>query len=550
MLSAATDDNAATAEDPVGLGHALSTWLPVSELRVVLGWTLLAFLLRLLLLATVEHVISPDGVQYVGMGQNLIAGNFREGLSTYWPPLYPLLVGLFSLVFRDAEFAGRFVSVVAGSLLVLPAHRLARRWYGRRVAFICAAVVAVHPLLIYYSTVLLTEATYTLLFTCGVLAGWSAITGGNTRAQVLAGATFGACYLLKPEAAGFVLLLLVAMVGAALFSRRLSFKRSLGNALLVCAGFLGVALPYLFYLRQATGGWMLTGKFGAHLWQGSRKTGEIGPLVTTLVPDLTTAVVQITKALRYEYEVFNLIFPLPFVLIAGLGLFRTRWTRVRAARELYLFLFVAAALAGYAVTLPNIRFVVPLLPILLCWLAHGVVEFEEWLVETLARVNGAGKLLVRGRRLVVPLVVAALLVSLLPLFVYLLRGDKWSDYHGQKSAAAWIKKQNADGAAPVIMSTVPVAAFYAGGRHVLLIDQTPAELVERARREQARYVIINERNLKHMSLRTLLDEQNQYPGLRLAQRTAESPGHRILVYELTGAEQATPQEAPGQKPDR
>ena len=396
MRSAAADDTA-TTEDPAGMGQALSISLPVGELRAVLGWMLLAFLLRLLLLSCLDHVISPDGVQYVSMGRNLVAGNLRDGLSTYWPPLYPLLIGLFSLVLRDAEFAGRFVSVLAGTLLVLPTHRLARRWYGRRVAVICAAILAVHPLLIYYSTVLLTEATYTLLFTCGVLAGWSAITGGKVRAQLLAGATFGACYLLKPEAAGFVLLLLAAMAGATFLHRRLSAKTSLRNALLICVGFLAVALPYLFYLRQASGAWMLTGKFGGHLWQGSRKTGEIGPLVTTFLPDLTTAVVQLTKALRYEYEVFNLIFPLPFVLIAGLGLFRTSWTRVRVARELYLFLFVAAALAGYAVTLPNIRFLVPLLPILLCWVASGVVEFEKWLAETLARVKVTRKLLPRRR---------------------------------------------------------------------------------------------------------------------------------------------------------
>lgn len=543
MPSATPDQQVATADPPFGMGEALLVWLPASELRIVLGWTFLAFLLRLILLSSVEQVISPDGVEYVRMGQNLVAGNFREGLSAYWPPLYPLLVGFSSLVFRDAEFAGRFVSVVAGSLLVFPTYRLARRWYGRRVALIAAAIVSVHPLLIYYSTVLLTEATYTLLFTCGVVAGWSAITGGKTRAQLLAGASFGACYLLKPESAGFLLLLILANIvanialGAA--SRKLSLKTGVLNALSLCAGFLTVALPYLFCLRWVAGVWTLSGKFGAHLWQGSRKTGEIGPLVTTLVPDLTTVVVQLTKALRYEYEIFNLIFPLPFVLLVGLGLFRTRWTRLRAARELYLFSFAVAALAGYAVTLPNIRFVVPLLPLLVCWIANGVVEFEGWLLETLGRWNSARKFLPGGQKFVVPIVVAVLLVSLLPLFVYLLRGDKWSDYHGQKSAAEWIKNQSAPGSAPVIMSTVPVAAFYAKGRHVMLVDQTPQELVESARRADARYVIINERNVKWMILRTLLDEQNQPTGLRLAHIVAEYPGHRILVYEPTDAAQQT-----------
>ena len=157
------------------------------ETRALVGWTLAAFALRLLLAWRVEHVISPDGLLYVTLGQNLLAGNFREGLSTYFPPLYPLLVGLASFVFRDAEFAGRIVSVVAGSLLVVPVHGLIRKWYGGRIALVGACLVALHPVLIYYSTVVLTESTYTLLFTCGVLAGWTALSGGRARAYVLAG---------------------------------------------------------------------------------------------------------------------------------------------------------------------------------------------------------------------------------------------------------------------------------------------------------------------------------------------------------------------------
>ena len=525
-------------------GPMLSAPVAWGEWRTLFGWTLTAFLLRLFLLWRFDHVISPDGVHYVALGRRLIAGNLSEGLSTYWPPLYPLLVGLSSLAFRDPEFAGRFVSAVAGGLLVIPTCRLTRIWYGRRVALISAGVVALHPVLVYYSTVLLTEATYTLLFTCGVLAGWKALSGGRARAHLFAGAAFGACYLLKPEAAGFILLLLIPTLGAKLFDRHLSFKTSAQNALLLCAGFMLLALPYLLYLRQNTGAWTLSRKLAGHLWQGSRRAGDVAPQAATFVPDMMTAVVQVAKALRHEYEVFNLIFPPAFVLLAGLGLFRRGWSKPRARRELYLFSFIAAALAGYAVTLPNIRFLVPLLPILLCWLANGIVEFEGWAGKTLERFRVAKRFLPRVRKLIVPLVVAGLLASLLPLFVYLMRGDKWGDYHGQRRAALWIKERAATPGAPVIMSAVPVAAFYAGGRHVPLVEETPAALVERMRRERVDYLIVNEREVKHMSLlRSLLDERGRHPGLRLSHSLAEAPGHKVLVYAPEESEQSAPPRA-------
>lgn len=532
-----TNELTARAEKHSG---ALAGFVSAGEWRSLLFLTLLSFLLRLFLVLRFEQVISPDGIVYVTLGRALVAGDFRAAFHAYWPPLYPLLVGLSSLVFRDVEFAGRFVSVVSGSLLVIVSHRLIRNWYGKRAALIGASLIALHPLLIYYSTTLLTESTYTLLFTSGILAGWSALSGAKLRANFLAGASFGACYLLKPEAAGFVLILLALTLGRKLFVSSTSLKTSARNALLLCAGFALLAAPYLLYLRGKTGAWTLSAKIQTHMWQGTRAAGDdINPARMSLVPDATTAAVQLTKALRSEYEIFNLIFPPAFVLLVGLGLFRRRWDGERALRELYLFSFVVAAFVGYAVTLPNIRFMVPLLPILLCWLSAGVIEFDGWAAGTLSRWNVARKFAPRVRKLIVPLVCAVLLASLLPMTIYLLRGDKWDDYGGQKRAAEWIKAHDST-PSPVIMATVSVAAFYAGGKHVALVDEDYAALIARARGKQVRYLVVNERNIKNTQLRSLLDGQSIHPGLRRVYELDEAPGHKILVYVLEDEAQDGP----------
>jgi 4-amino-4-deoxy-L-arabinose transferase-like glycosyltransferase len=533
-------------------------WLRDSAALFAAGCGIIAFALRLLLVLRVESVVSPDSVVYAGLGRSLAAGNFRAGLSTFYPPLYPLLVGLSSLIFRDIEFAGRFVSVVAGALLVVPVYALARDSYGAGVARLAAVIVALHPLLVYYSSVLLTESTYTLAFACGVLAGWAALSRAAAitndgraaratwRSHLVAGVVFGACYLLKPEAAGFAVLLVAMRLVVNFSGARRSLKRTALDCLALAAGFLLLALPYLVYLRAALGGWTISGKVRGHLWQGGVRAGAFTN--ESLVPDYLTAVAQATKSLMSEYELFSLLFPLPFVALSALGLFRAGWTRGRARRELYLAAFVAATLAGYAVTLPNIRFLVPLLPILVCWLALGVVEFEGWLAETLANRRAppdsagggaAGTASARGVRpagvrFVRALVVAALIASLVPAFVFLLRGDKWGDQHGQKLAAVWIRENSAQ-PAPRIMATAPVAAFYAGGQHVLLVDEDYDSFVARARRERADFVIANERSLRDTPLRSLLDETAAHPGLRLVHALRETPGHRMFVYVLAQA---------------
>jgi hypothetical protein len=269
--------------------------------------------------------------------------------------------------------------------------------------------------------------------------------------------------------------------------------------------------------------------------------GEVAPHLDGPLPGLTDVAVQLMKALRFEYELFNLLFPVAFVVLAALGLFRERWTRARAWREAYLLAFIMATLAGYAVTLPNIRFFAPLVPLVLCWVSRGLVEFEGWAVETLKSFGGARWRSARLEKLSVPLGAAVLLASLVPVTVYLLRGDKWGDYGGQKRAAEWIREHDA---APVIMATVPVAAFYARGRHVALLDEEYAAFIARARREGVRHVVVNERQFKNMlRLRPLLEEGGEHPGLRLAHSLAEAPGHKVLVYAVEGVEGGAAREA-------
>src|SRR5260370_1205545 len=125
------------------------------------GFVLVAFLIRLWMVKF-DTRLEGDDVWYATLGKNLISGNFRDGLSTYWPPLYPVLVGLSSLLFHDLEFAGRFVSIAAGSLLVIPVYLLGRNLYGNRIASIGAFFVIINPLLISVSTGLMTESTYAL----------------------------------------------------------------------------------------------------------------------------------------------------------------------------------------------------------------------------------------------------------------------------------------------------------------------------------------------------------------------------------------------------
>jgi len=77
-------------------------------------------------------VISADGVSYVTIARDFIAGR-GLGSALHYPPFYPILLGLASTVFHDFETAGLAVSIVMGSLLVVPVYLLGAEFFDKRV---------------------------------------------------------------------------------------------------------------------------------------------------------------------------------------------------------------------------------------------------------------------------------------------------------------------------------------------------------------------------------------------------------------------------------
>lgn len=125
------------------------------------------------------------------------------------PPVFYALEWLVTRALGDSEAALRALSATAGTLLIVVAWAIGRRVGGRRVALATAALIAVNPLLIWFSQearnyelVALLSATSLLLFLRAldddrprVLAGWAA-----ASALVLATHYF-ACFVLAPQLA-------------------------------------------------------------------------------------------------------------------------------------------------------------------------------------------------------------------------------------------------------------------------------------------------------------------------------------------------------------
>ena len=186
------------------------------------------------------------------------------------------------------------------------------------------------------------------------------------------------------------------------------------------------------------------------------------------------------------------------------------------------------------------RYLVPVLPILLGWVAKGILEVESWSARTAAnlRIRLPG-----GRRGASVAVLAVLIVSRLASLAYPWRVSPWEDLPlEQKIAGLWIRDHGPRSA--LIMASGPWAAYYADGRHWYLPEETLPTVLDYARRENIDYLIVDERSHPERSLLALLDSREMPPGLRLAYENRDDPRHQLRVFELNRVGEPIPATQP------
>ena len=174
----------------------------------IVGLTLLAALLRFATLAVKGFwgdEISTVLLVHQPFGQ-MLAGIARLEST---PPLYYAVAWLWTKVFGTSEAGLRSLSALAGTATVPIVYLAARELLTRRAALIAAALIAVNPLLIWYSQEGRAYALLVLLTAAGLLWFARALRSGDDRALAywavassLAFAThYFAAFLIVPEAA-------------------------------------------------------------------------------------------------------------------------------------------------------------------------------------------------------------------------------------------------------------------------------------------------------------------------------------------------------------
>jgi 4-amino-4-deoxy-L-arabinose transferase-like glycosyltransferase len=254
----------------------------------------IALLLRVVWALVVPVQPVSDSVVY-----NLLARNLAQGVGYCWSPGNPTgywPVGtsfVYSVFFR--VFGEGFASIVVFNIAISLATiwltmRLARRWFGVRVALIAGALAALWPVQIEFTTVLASELIFNLLLVL-LLAVWEQERLNPWTKAVLIGLLSAAACYLRP-----VGMLLPAILFALTVNRE---RRFLRPALLATVALLTMAVTIAPWSIRNT---RIFGRFelvstngGPNFWMGNNPNGSGG------TEDLPADAVKLPEGVRDAY---------------------------------------------------------------------------------------------------------------------------------------------------------------------------------------------------------------------------------------------------------
>ncbi|MEE4311955.1 MAG: glycosyltransferase family 39 protein [candidate division KSB1 bacterium] len=538
---------------------------------------IVAFAFRMLL-ALRFGAIGFDEVNYLKLAASGNIYGLNHVLHTYWSPFYPLVTALFSYIIPDYETAGRMVSVLSATFVLLPLFFFTRQYYSKKIAFGTIILTALFSFSAYFSAKAEADSLYSLISISSIVLGWSILKSKSVMRSIWLGILFGFAYLTRPEGIGLLIVFVIILLAIVLFHiiKRLQWKSYGSILILTFLMFVVTSLPYIIYLHQATGQWTISAK-GAANQQGSSfvmkkgakavhpfhvlsednktlKQDEIYHLGTfnKSIKSEGSAPIKVSVkdiAKKYSENIYNLfsealpkLMPLPLILLLSLGLFAIPWKKEQLHVNLYILAFIVFFWFGVVpVFHVTLRYFIPLLPLIFIFLVSGIDVFSKWFEGSIGNYfsigSRAGLIRIGGVSLAILMILVS---SIIPEFGKRMRKntfstDEWAPCIEQKKAGKWLK-QNSD-EIPVVMAYNHAVSFYAGNYNIKESVEIPLNEIDRVMEymthRDVKYLVLNDR-YRHKAplISHLFDKRDVPSSLELVYEKEEKNGLRTLIYEI------------------
>ena len=550
------------------MGRKFSRFFGSRDFILVILLTTIALTVRLISLYYFRFIGvdgGVDGVGYAISGKNLFSGlgySFQGSPQLVNPPLYPILIGISWLFTHNLEFSGQIVSVIAGSLLVVPVFYLAKGMFGRKAALLSAIFIVICPPLIFGSTEVRVASLYTLMVWAAVAVGWKALKSKQLLWSALTGLVLALCYLTRAEA--------IMLLPIFLLLYLLSFKLRTGSYLaivksVVSKGIITIAVfallssPFWVFLHRHTGTWTFSGR-SAHVFVGyygdnwerdnfelasdlegaQERWSEQGGLLNFVISNrdkllerwghnavsLWSGEDRQSQSLGISPWIVRggLIF---LILFIGFGFIKFVRARHIAAKHIYMLLIASSSLVYFFFGI-DWRYFYPYFPFLLIALTLIIITVQNWSGKDITYRNKT-----TAKKIIAYLPLGILLLAM-GIYSGVLIGKKLSYApYEYKIVGQWMRDNIDDIENKIVMSRKAGVPFYAEARHEPLYYGEYPGLIEYAKSKKVDYLVIDEWTIPRTrpQFAFLLEESEKHVGLQLV-HTIRYEDRKTMLYKV------------------
>lgn len=96
-------------------------------------------------LLTSDSLVNNDGLLYIAAAQEFAAGHFKEWLTAFPMPFYPMLIGIVHFLIPDWVAAARVLSITFIVFALVPLYWLSEEIFDRKAAFWACLAFAIAP---------------------------------------------------------------------------------------------------------------------------------------------------------------------------------------------------------------------------------------------------------------------------------------------------------------------------------------------------------------------------------------------------------------------
>ncbi|MGD8306118.1 MAG: glycosyltransferase family 39 protein [Ignavibacteria bacterium] len=152
------------ADNKKSFQESINKFFEFKYLGIVLG---LVYFLILTIVSVAYHKVGDYGVEtdffwgYVPEAKHFINGSVK--IDAFRGPLYPIVLGISTLITSDYFYSGMFIGIISATLSIILSFGLLKRIFSPAIAFFTILIVAANPIFVQYTYSAGTDMFFNLL---------------------------------------------------------------------------------------------------------------------------------------------------------------------------------------------------------------------------------------------------------------------------------------------------------------------------------------------------------------------------------------------------